>query len=97
VAVRKVTVTDEMRDGRFRRVWGEGDEESVEFGLAVGAEAGVDAVEVGVVVAGMGDELPSAFWHGCEQRGEGFGVEVAGGGDTDGAVGGANEAAAELL
>ncbi len=44
------------------------------------------AVERGIVVAGVADELPGAFGHGVKDVVERFGVELAGGGDADGAV-----------
>ena len=53
------------------------------------AETGDDAVEVAVVVAGMADEFEGSFgWHGVQDFVEALAVEVAGGGDPDGSVGG---------
>ena len=68
-------------------------EEGVAFDVAMGAEAGGDAVEIAVVVAGMAAELEgSVGGHGVENLVEGLGVEVAGGGDADGSVGGERRA-----
>jgi hypothetical protein len=53
------------------------------------AEAGGDGVEVGIVVAGVTEELEGAGGgKGGEGGLEGVGVEAAGGGDAEGAVGG---------
>jgi len=63
----------------------------------VGAEAGGDAVEVGVVVAGVAAEfVGSCVGEGLEDFVERGGVEVAGGGDSDGSVGGEDVGGAEL-
>ncbi len=62
-------------------------EQGLEFGFAVLSEAGVDGVEVGVVVAGVAEELEGAIGDGLQEPGEGSGVEVACGGDADRAVG----------
>jgi len=89
---------DEMQSGRVRGIVRvrEGGEEGTEFGLAVGAEAGGDAVEVGIVVAGVGDKLPYTLRHSGQNSGEGYLVEVAGRRDAQCAVRGADEAATEL-
>ena len=72
-------------------------EQGVAFDLAMGAEAGDDAVEVAVVVAGVADQLESSFGgHGLQDLAEGFAVEVAGGRDADGSVGGEDTSAANL-
>ena len=64
-------------------------EEGVALDVAGAAEAGVDCVEVAVVVAGMAAEFEDAFGgKGVEGFGEGLGVELAGGGDAEGSVGG---------
>ena len=69
----------------------------VALDVAMGAEAGGDAVEVAIVVAGMADELEGAFgWHGVEDFAEGFAVEAAGGGDADGSIGGEDMVVADL-
>ena len=71
-------------------------EEGDAFGVAGGAKAGGDGVEVGVVVTRVADKFPDAVWHGGEDGGEGFRVDGAGGGDAEGAVGGEDAAAADL-
>jgi hypothetical protein len=64
-------------------------EQGVAFDVAMGAEAGGDAVEVSVVVAGMAAELEGALGgYGLQDFVESFAVEIAGGGDADGGVGG---------
>ena len=63
----------------------------------MGAEAGGDAVEVAVVVAGVAAEFVGAGgWEGAQDFGESSGVELAGGGDGDGAVGGEDFCVADL-
>src|ERR1039458_120914 len=58
------------------------------FDVTRSAKAGADAGEVGVVVAGMGDELPCAGRQTLEQGTQGGSVEDAGAGHGDGAAGG---------
>jgi len=62
-------------------------EQGLALDVAVGAQARGDAVEVAVVVTGMAAELvgPSGRKR-AQNLGEGCGVELAGGGDGDGAV-----------
>ncbi len=65
--------------------------------LALGAEAGVDLIEVGIDVARMADELPCAFgWEVLEELAEHGSVELAGSGYAEGAVGRGDEAVAEV-
>ena len=72
-------------------------EESVALDVAMGAKAGGDAVEVAVVVAGMAAEFEDALGgHGVKNLVEGFAVEVAGGRDADGSVGGEDVGFADL-
>ena len=72
-------------------------EQRLALDVAMGAEAGGDAVEVAVVVAGMAAEFEGALGgHGVKNLVEGFGVEVAGGGDADGSVGGEDVRVADL-
>lgn len=52
----------------------------------MGPEARGDGVEVGVVVPRVADELPCAVWDVLEQAAKGAAVEVASGGDADGAA-----------
>lgn len=52
----------------------------------MGAQARGDAVEVRIVVTGMADQLPDAFGHVVKQMLEAGCVEIAGGGDAQGAV-----------
>src|SRR5216684_2473558 len=71
--------------------------QGVALDVAVGSEAGGDAVEVAVVVAGMAAELERALdGHGVKDLVEGFAVEAAGGGDTDGSVRGEDVRFADL-
>ena len=85
----KAAVMDERGGVWLRETCGDGREESAHLDVAVGAEACGDAVEVVIVVAGMADELEGAFGReGVEDLRESGGIEVAGGGDADGAVGG---------
>ena len=93
----QVSIVDEMRRVWLRCESGDFGEEGVAFDVAVGTEAGGDAVEVAVVVAGVADEFKRAFGgDGVEYFAEGLGVEVAGGGDADGAVGGEDVSIADL-
>ncbi len=67
------------------------------FNFTGSAEAGGDAVEIAVVVAGVADELEGAGgWEGVEELRQSGGSEVAGGGDGDGGVGGEHGAAEGL-
>ena len=72
-------------------------EEGVAFDVAMGTEASGDAIEIAVVVAGMAAELEGAIGgHGIKDLVEGFAVEVAGGRDADGSVGGGDVGVADL-
>jgi len=71
--------------------------QGVALDVAMGAEPSGDAVEVAVVVAGMAAELEDALGgHGVKDLVEGFAVEVAGGGDSDGSIGGEDVRFADL-
>ena len=62
------------------------------------AKAGGDAVEITVVVAGMAAEFEGPLrGYGVQDFVEGFAVEVAGGGDSDGSVGGQQVRVADLV
>ena len=61
--------------------------ERVAFDLAAGAKACGDGIERGIVVAGVADKFPCSFGQRVEEIVEGTGVELASGGDADGAVG----------
>jgi len=52
------------------------------------AEACADFVEVCVVVPGVADEFPCAFWHVLEKGAKEGHIDVASGDDAEGAVGG---------
>jgi len=78
------------------RIVGEDFEQGEALDVAGAAQASGDGVEVGVVVAGMADDLPQAVGEGIESVAKGAGVEASGGGDADGAVGGADGSAADL-
>ena len=56
----EVSVIDETRRVWLREALRETGEEGVVLGFAVGAQAGDDLSEVGVVVAGVADELKGA-------------------------------------
>lgn len=88
---------DELETVWLRESCGNGREESLHLDLTMSAQAGGDAVEVAIVIAGMTDELKGAVGgHGVEDLGEGGGVEIAGGRDSDGAVGGKDGLVCEL-
>ena len=74
-------------------------EEGIPLDVAMGAEAGGDFIEAGVVVAGMAAEFKGSGgvrWQGLENFAESAGVEVASGRDADRAVGGEDAVAAKL-
>lgn len=94
----KVAEVDEGGRVGLGESCGDGGEEGFAFDFAVGAEAGGGLGEVGVVVAGVADELEGAVvGEGIEELGEGGGGEVAGGGDADGACCGLNRGLLELV
>jgi hypothetical protein len=81
----------------MRRDCGYFGQEGCALDVAVGTEAGRDAVEVAVVVAGMAAELEGALCgHGVQYFVESFAVEVPSGGDADGSVSGENVTIADL-
>jgi hypothetical protein len=83
----EVAVVYELGWGGLGEGAGDLGEEGCAFDVAVGAKAGGDAVEVGVVVAGMTAELVGAGGReGAEECGEGGRGELAGGRDGEGAV-----------
>ena len=58
------------------------------FDVAMRAKPGSDAVQITVVIAGMTAEFEGPLrGYGVQDFVEGFAVEVAGGGDSDGSVG----------
>lgn len=72
-------------------------EERLALGVAVGAEAGGDAIEVAVVVSGVTAEFMGASgWKGSENQRQRGGVEFARSRDGDRAIGGADAALMEL-
>jgi hypothetical protein len=72
-------------------------QQGVSLDVAMGAEAGGNAVEVAVVVAGVTDQFERAFRRQSVQDFvESFPIEVTGCGDADGAVGGENFPTANL-
>lgn len=87
---------DERRRAKLRKGLGDDVEERAPLDIAMGAEAGCDAVEVGIVVTGVADELPCAFGKVVEELAKDEGVEVTGGGDAEGTVGGEHRAVAEV-
>jgi len=79
----------------FGGVWlrhgGDYGEESLHLDLTMGTEASGDPIEIGVVVAGMADELEGAgFRKGREYLGKSGACEIPGGGDAQSPVGGVN-------
>ena len=61
------------------------------------AKAGSDAVQITVVIAGMTAEFEGPLrGYGVQDFVESFAVEVAGGGDSDGSVGGQQVRVADL-
>ena len=93
----EVPIVDELWS-----IWMQGDcgqfgEQRIALDVAMGAEPSGDAVEVAVVVAGMAAEFEGALGgHGVKDLVEGFAVEVAGGRDADGSVGGEDVRFADL-
>jgi hypothetical protein len=95
VAIAETTVVDEF-GGVWLRHRGDYREESLHLDLTMSSEAGGDAVQVGIVVAGVTDELEGAgFGKGGEYLRESGACEVSGGGDAEGAVGSVNVRFAE--
>jgi hypothetical protein len=92
----KVPIVDEVWRIKMRGIQGEGLKEGEAFDFAGHSEAGADGVEVAVVVARMADKFPEAVGHGGEDLVEDGGVELAGGRDADGAVGGQDFVVADL-
>ena len=83
----KAAVMDDCGGVWLREARRNGGEEGLHLDLAVGAEARDNAIEVGVIVAGMADQLEGALgWEGVEDFCKRGGVEIAGGGDADGAL-----------
>lgn len=65
--------------------------------VAMAAEAGRDAVEIAIVVAGMAAKLEgSGRGYSVQNLAEGLAVEIAGSGDANGSVGGENLSVANL-
>ena len=93
----EVPIVDELGP-----IWMQGDcrhfgEQSIALDVAVGAEAGGDAVEVAVVVARMTAEFEGALGgHSVKDLVEGFAVEVAGGRDAYGSICSADMRVADL-
>src|ERR1051326_4826041 len=77
----------ELNSARVERGLRFGRSEHFKFAHARGAEAGADAVEVGVVVTGMADEFPAAFRDASGNRLKQRKVESAGRDDAEAAFG----------
>lgn len=93
----QVPIVDEFGGVWMQRYGRNLSEEGVALDVAMGAKAGGDAVEIAVVIAGMAAELEGSLrGHGVQDVVEGFVVEVAGGGDSDGSIGGEDLLAADL-
>jgi hypothetical protein len=73
--VAEVTVMDEAGRVWLREHGGNCCEESLPLDLAMGTQAGGYTVEIGVVVAGMADELKGSRWR---ERGEDLGEGIGG-------------------
>ena len=72
-------------------------EQGFAFDVAVSAEARGDAIEVGIVIAGVAAEFVGAGgWQRGENLSQSAGSELAGGGDGDCAVGGLHAGVADL-
>ena len=84
----EVSEVDQSRCGRAGEDAGEDGEQGFAFGVSMGAEAGGEGSEIGVVVAGVADELPEPGREMAEDLIEGVLVEAASGGDAEGAIGG---------
>lgn len=88
---------DECGRAGLRKCSGDDVEKGDPLDLAMIAKSGGDAGEVGIVVAGMADELPCAFFgQMLEEVGQGGHVEVSGSRDADSAVGGGDAAVSEI-
>src|SRR5206468_1999969 len=93
----EVPIVDELRGIWMQGECGHFGVQGVALDVAMSAEASGDAVEVAVVVAGVAAEFEGALGgHGVKDLVEGFGVEIAGGGDADGSVGGEDVGVADL-
>ena len=93
----EVPIVDELRGVWMQGECGDFGEQGAALDVAMGAEAGGDAVEVAVVVSGMAAEFEGALGgHGVKDLVEGFAVEVAGGRDADGSIGGEDVCVVDL-
>ena len=87
----QILVGDEFRWVWMREALRNAGKEGLVFHFAMLAKASGDPGEVGVVVTGVADELEGAVaGKRAEELGEAFAGEVAGGGDADRPVGGAD-------
>ena len=95
--LRKIPVVDERGGVCAGEGLGNLAEQGLALDVAVGAQARGDAVQLAIVVAGMATELvgPSGRKR-VQNLGEGCGVELAGGRDCNGAVGGEDVGVAQL-
>lgn len=87
---------DERRGAGLRKCFGDDVEESCAFDLAMRPEAGGDAVKVGIVIAGVADELPIAIRKMVEETAESERVELAGDGDAQGAIAGSDDVVLQI-
>src|ERR1700733_14918051 len=93
----ELPIVDELGSVWMQSDCGHLGQQSIALDVAMGAKAGRDAVKVAVVVSGMAAEFEGAFGgHRMQNLVEGFTVEIAGGRDADGSVGGENAGIADL-
>jgi hypothetical protein len=93
----EVPIVDELRSVWMQSYCGQLGEEGGALDVAMGAKASGDAVEVAIVVPRMAAELEGALRrHGAEYLVESFAVEVTGGRDADGSIGGEDVRVADL-
>jgi len=74
---------DELEGGKIAQNW-----KDLAFDIARGAEVGLNASEIGVIVAGVRDKFPGASGNPIEKAVESHGVECAGAGYAECAAGG---------
>lgn len=80
---RELAEGDELQRGEFAQNW-----KRLAFDIARGAETRANASEIGVVVAGVRHEFPSARRNLIEKTAETHAIECAGAGNAERAAGG---------
>lgn len=82
---------DEPGRIRLRKRGRHSGEKSLHLHFAMATEPGCNAVEVGIVIAGVTDKFEgSSSRHGVQDLGERCCIKIAGGRDSQGAVSGEN-------